>query len=111
MLSEKAKGRMLECLLSSIDSAEMLIDGETVEAPIIRAERQKDILKVFLNITQGQGQVSDIYILDADGEVVIHRPQMILKKSAYGLMSAFYIKLVEEEVEDPIKTFNLGGDS
>ncbi|EGY79002.1 hypothetical protein [Peptoniphilus indolicus] len=107
MLSEKFIEDITKYIESRIDSAEMIIDQKKESMEILKTEVKGNMLKVFLNASSGKGHVSDINILDEKKQILISKPDSILKTTGYGLVVAFYIRLQEVEVDDPINIFDL----
>lgn len=107
MLSEKFIEDITKYIESRIDSAEMIIDQKKESMEILKTEVKGNMLKVFLNVSSGKGHVSDINILDEKKQILISKPDSILKTTGYGLVVAFYIRLQEVEVDDPINIFDL----
>lgn len=110
MLSEKLITDVIKYIESRVHSAEIIIDGKAEKMDILKTEVVGDILKIFTNATQGKGTISDINIKDKDGNIIISKPDSILKTTGYSLVAAFYIKVKEVEVTDPINIFNLMED-
>lgn len=107
MLSEKCINGIATELVSKIDSAEVVLDGEVQPANIIKKEANKNFIKVFINITQKTGTITDIRLKDEAGDVLISKPQEVVKDTGYALVSSFYIQIVEEEAESPVSVFEL----
>lgn len=111
MLSEDLKLQILEFIKSKVVKAEMVIDDVATEIQILRVDidEERDLLKIFTNASEGKGQISDLYIKDEAGNIIISKPRSILKNSHYGLVSSFYIRIREEIIENPINIFEMGG--
>lgn len=107
MLSEYAIQEILNFLNGQIKSCEMIINGETKSVPITKVEVKGNLLTVYTNTTEGQGTVSDMILKNADGEVILSRPQTTIKNAINGLVSTFYIRLVEEENSSLINIFDV----
>ena len=105
MITEKLMTDVLEFIKSKIGTAEMVIDGVVEPVQILDTKIEGNLLKIFTNTTKGKGTITDLYIKDDDGNVVLSKPRMILKTHAYGVVSSFYIQLEEKEIPDPINIF------
>ena len=93
-----------------IQTAVVVFEGkEPEEVQIIRKNLDKDTLKVLVNTTKGAGTITDIRLLDDKGNVLISKPKGKVKTIDHGIISTFWIKIVEEEILDPINIFELKG--
>ena len=93
-----------------IKTAVVVFEGkEPEEVQIIRKNLDKDTLKVLVNTTKGAGTITDIRLLDGKGNVLISKPKGKVKTIDHGIISTFWIKVVEEEILDPINIFELKG--
>lgn len=93
-----------------IKTAVVVFEGkEPEEVQIIRKNLEKDTLKVLVNTTKGAGTITDIRLLDDKGNVLISKPKGKVKTIDHGIISTFWIKIVEEEILDPINIFELKG--
>lgn len=110
MLSEKCINDMAQELVDKVDSAEVVIDDEVQSAGILRKEADSNLIKIFINITQNKGTISDIRLKDEAGDVLISKPQEVVMNTGYALISSFYIQLVEEEAENPVSVFELANE-
>ena len=91
-----------------IKTAEVIFDdGRAEEVQIMRKYVVDDLLKVNVNTTKGIGTIKDIRLKDANGKILISKPRDRVKTTGYALVSSFYIKIVEEEIDDPINIFEL----
>jgi hypothetical protein len=109
MLSDELKLDILEFIQDKVTTAEMVIDEVATPIQILRTEIKGDLLKIYTNASEGKGQITDLYIKDGEGNVIISKPRSILKNSHYGLVSSFYIRIREEIIENPINIFEMGG--
>lgn len=111
MISEKMMTRIATFIRDQIDHAKIVIDGEELDAEIIKVEMAPDnLIKVFVNTPRGKGMMTDLYLLDKDENVIVSKPKTIEKSVGYGLISSFYIKLIEREIENPANIFEMGRD-
>lgn len=108
MLSEKLINDVVKFIERKVDKAEIKIAEETKEMEILRTETTGNMLKIFTNASQGKGEITDIIIRDAENNVIISKPDSVLKTTGYSLVAAFYIRVREVEVTDPINIFDLG---
>lgn len=108
MLSEKLIADVCKFVESQVYSAELVIDNEVKPMEILRTESEGDMLKIFTNASKGKGEITDIIIRDAENNIIIRKPDSVLKTTGYSLVAAFYIRVREVEVTDPINIFDLG---
>ena len=66
MLSEKLMTDVLKFIESKVTTAEMILNEEVKEVPILKTEIRGDLLKIYTNVTEGRGTITDIYIKDKD---------------------------------------------
>lgn len=107
MLSEKLIADVCKFVESQVYSAELVIDNEVKPMEILRTESEGNMLKIFTNASDGKGRVTDIYIRDKGGNIIISKPDSVLKFTGYSLVASFYIRVKEVEVSDPINIFDL----
>lgn len=108
MLSEKLISDVVKFIESKVGKAEIKIGEETREMEILRTETTGDMLKIFTNASAGKGEITDIIIKDKENNVIISKPDSVLKTTGYSLVAAFYIRVREIEVTAPINIFELG---
>ncbi|WP_262123369.1 hypothetical protein [Anaerococcus sp. Marseille-Q5996] len=110
MLSEYLMKNVCQFIKDEIKTAVVVFEGkEPEEVQIIRKNLDKDTLKVLVNTTKGAGTITDIRLLDNKGNVLISKPKGKVKTIDHGIISTFWIKIVEEEILDPINIFELKG--
>lgn len=105
MISDFAINRLVQFLDSEIAQADMVLDGETLPIQIIRTEAKDNTLIVFTNSAHGEGEISDIMLKDSDGNTIISNPKTTIKQGVNGFVSTFYIRIVEEEIQEPVDLF------
>lgn len=109
MISDYLMQRVVEYIRDHIAKATIVIDGEEVDGEIMRVDITKNhLLKVFINTPRSHGKITDVRVYDKTGALVINRPQETEKILGYGLVSSFYIQLIEHEITDPNSVFNMG---
>lgn len=111
MLTEKTYKAVAKLLESMMVKAEIVLDEKVVPISILRTEISKDgrQLKVYTRASSGDGQVTNLRILDSEGDIVLERPKLIQMHPNYGLISTFWIEIGEREVQSPISIFEQGG--
>lgn len=92
-----------------IKSAEVVLDGVEQEVSILRKEVEGNLLKVYVNTSKGKGTITDIRLKDEKGNLLLSKPAERIKTSGYAIVSSFYIRFVEEEIEDPVSIFEMRG--
>lgn len=111
MLSEYLINKIAEETKDKIRTAEIDIDGRTEEVAILKKEIKGNLLKVFVSSSNDKGNITDIRLLDREGHVLISKPKEMVKTVGYAIVSSFYIRFVEEELEDPVNIFELRKES
>ena len=108
MLSGELITDIAQYIKDRVKSAEVVFDDKEPESvQIIRKDIKDNTLKVFVNTTKGKGTITDIRLLDDKGSVLISKPRGTIKTIDHAIVSTFWIKIVEEEIEDPISIFEL----
>lgn len=72
----------------------------------MRKEVIGNLVKVYVNTTKGQGTITDIRLKNSKGDTLVSKPGNRIKNTGYALVSSFYIKFVEDEIEDPQTIFD-----
>ncbi|WP_215508369.1 hypothetical protein [Peptoniphilus sp. EMRHCC_23] len=109
MISDYLMHRVVEYIRDHIAKATIVIDGEEADGEIMRVDITKNhLLKIFINTPRPHGKITDVRVYDKTGALVINRPQETEKILGYGLVSSFYIQLIEHEITDPNSVFKMG---
>lgn len=109
MISDYLMQRVAEYIREHIAKATIVMDGEEIDGEIMRVDvTKKHLIKVFINTPHSRGKITDVRLYDKTGALVINRPQETEKLMGYGLVSSFYIQLIEHEITDPNSVFNMG---
>lgn len=109
MISDYLMQRVVEYIRDHIAKATIVMDGEEKDGEILRVDIAENyLLKVFINTPHSRGKISDVRLYDKTGKLVINRPQETEKLMGYGLVSSFYIQLIEHEITDPNSIFKMG---
>lgn len=109
MISDYLMQRVAEYIREHIAKATIVMDGEEIDGEIMRVDvTQKHLIKVFINTPRSHGKITDVRIYDKTGALVINRPQETEKILGYGLVSSFYIQVIEHEITDPNSVFKMG---
>lgn len=109
MISDFLIGQIALETKDKIQSAEVVLDGEVKEVPILRKEVEGNLLKVYVNTSNGRGTITDIRLKDDKDNLLLSKPAERIKTNGYAIISSFYIRFVEEEMEDPVSVFKLRG--
>lgn len=108
MLSEQLIDEIAIFIKDKVKTAEVVFDDERVEdVQIMRKYVEGNLLKVNVNTTKGIGTIKDIRLKDANGKILISKPRERVKTTGYAIVSSFYIKVTEEEIDDPINIFEI----
>ena len=109
MISDYLMQRVAEYIREHITKATIVMDGEEIDGEIMRVDvTKKHLIKVFINTPRSHGKITDVRVFDKTGALVINRPQETEKILGYGLVSSFYIQVIEHEITDPNSVFNMG---
>lgn len=108
MLSEALIADIARYIKDRVKTAEVVFDEKEPEGvQIIRKEIADNTLKVFVNTTKGKGTITDLRLLDEAGKVLISKPRGTIKTIDHAIVSTFWIKIMEEEIDDPINIFEI----
>ncbi|MBA7490434.1 hypothetical protein ES702_00972 [subsurface metagenome] len=108
MLSKDLINDVAVFIKDKVKTAEVVFDDDRVEeVSIMRKYVVDNLLKVNVNTTKGVGTIKDIRLKDANGKILISKPREKVKTTGYAIVSSFYIKIVEEEIDDPINIFEI----
>lgn len=108
MLSNELIIDIAKYIKNRVRSAEVVFDGKKPEkVEIIRKDISANTLKVFVNTTKGKGTIKDIRLLDENDKVIISKPRGTIKTIDHAIVSTFWIKIVEEEIDNPINIFEI----
>ncbi len=108
MLSNELINDIAEYIKDRVSTAEVVFDDKKPESvQVIRKEIQGDTIKILVNTTKGKGTIKDLRLLDKNGKVLISKPRGTIKTIDHAIVSSFWIRIVEEEIDDPINIFEL----
>ena len=112
MISDYLMQRVAEYIREHITKATIVMDGEEIDGEIMRVDvTKKHLIKVFINTPRSHGKITDVRIYDKTGALVINRPQETEKILGYGLVSSFYIQVIEHEITDSNSVFKMGAEN
>ena len=108
MISEQFLSELAEFIKDRVKTAEVIFDGKAPETvQILRKDVVGNLLRVHVQTTKGVGTIKDIRLKDAKGDVIISKPRDRVKTTGYALVSSFYIRVIEEEIDNPINIFEM----
>jgi len=91
--------KQLTRLKDSLSHATYLLNGQQRQANIFKTEINQDVIRVFVYLDDTvSGTVSNISLIDKDGDVVALATREFVKPQSKGLYSVFAYKFVEVEV-------------
>lgn len=91
--------KQLERLRDSLSHATYLLDGQQRQADIFKTDIVQDTIRIFVYLDDTvSGSVSNISLIDKDGDVVALAAREFVKPQSKGLYSVFAYKFVEVEV-------------
>lgn len=86
--------------VQSISHAAFTYEGETKEVPIFRAQVEGNIIRVYIFFgDEYQGEISNVKVVDTDGDVIISSGAVHTKAPDRGYYAAFKYKVLEEAVD------------
>lgn len=108
MLSDFLLKEVGEYIKDKVKTAEVVFENEKPrEVEILRKTLDGDLLKIFVNTTKGVGTIVDIRLLDKDKNILISKPRGRIKTIDHAIVSTFWIRIVEEEIDNPVNIFEL----
>ena len=91
--------KQLTRLKDSLSHATYLLDGQLRQADIFKTDIDQDTIRIFVYLDDTvSGSVSNISLIDKDGDVVALAAREFVKPQSKGLYSVFAYKFVEVEV-------------
>ena len=97
-------------LRDSLDYATYKEGGVTKKVPIFRADVNNNKIKIYVYLDDTvTGKVSNISLVDTDGDVIAVAARTFTKPQTKGIYSVFSYTFVE--VEDPDAPILTGGES
>lgn len=88
--------KQLERLKSSLTHVTYLLDGQQQQADISRIDVAGDSIKIFVILDDSiSGTVSNISLIDNEGDTIAFSSREFLKPAEKGLYSVFSYKFVE----------------
>lgn len=109
MISDFLINQIAEETKNKVKRAEVVVNGNVEKVGIYNKDVKDNLIKIFVNTTTKNGTITDVRLLDDKDRVLISKPAKIIKTAGYGIVSSFYIRIVEEEVKDPISIFEMRG--
>ena len=108
MLTDIGIETMRNSLADNAVRAEIVINDEIEDINILDvAKIGVNILKIYTQASKGNGKVTNIRILNKEGEAIIEKPRNIEKTQDHGLISTFMIELKEVEYAGDMSIFDL----
>lgn len=99
---------MRDSIVNNVARAEILINNEIQDINILDVSKEKDnILKIYTQAAKGMGRITNIRILNKDGDVIIEKPRNIEKNKNDGLISTFMLEIQEVEYSGNTSIFDL----
>lgn len=108
MLSDFLLKEVGEYIKDEVKTAEVVFENEKPrKVEILRKTLDGNLLKIFVNTTKGVGTIVDIRLLDKDKNILISKPRGRIKTIDHAIVSTFWIRIVEEEIDNPVNIFEL----
>lgn len=99
---------MRDSIAENVVRAEIVINNEVEDINILDVSKiNNNILKIYTQAAKGMGKITNIRILNKNGDVIIEKPRDIEKNKNDGLISTFMIELEEVEYSGSTSIFDL----
>jgi hypothetical protein len=98
-LTQTGIDKQLLRLQDSLSHATYLLNGQQKQVDIFKTEIDQNLIKVFVYLDDTvSGTVSNISLVDKDGDVIALAEREFIKPQSKGLYSVFAYRFVEVEV-------------
>lgn len=99
-LTEVGLAKQAQRFLDSIDHGRFKVNGTIVDnVALYKKERVGDTIRIYLALgLEHSGTISEITLVDTDGDAVAISDEVILKPNNKGIYVTFKYKYFEEEV-------------
>lgn len=109
MIAKEFINELTEYIKNRIKKAAVMLDGKDTEVNILRIDCEGNVLKVYVNMGNGKGEITDIKLLGEDNKVIISKPRDIKKNNTFGVVCTFYVRIQEIEDIKPNTIFDIEG--
>lgn len=93
MITATGRQKDLQRILDNLDHATYTVDGETKTIAFYNTKIENDILNIYLYLNEAvEGNVTNLKVIDKDGDVYISRADSIIKSDLKGVYVAFSYK-------------------
>lgn len=97
--TEVGINKQLTRLKDSLSHATYLLDGQEQQVNIFKTDIDQNLIRVFVYLDDTvSGTVSEISLVDTDGDVIALADREFIKPQSKGLYSVFAYRFVEVEV-------------
>jgi|GEM_PF-4416016 len=98
MITPHGMAQIANKILSLLAQGAYVKDGQQVTVPIFRKEYSEESIQVYLYLTdEDVGTFTKFQILDEEGNVILDKPENIIKTADKGMLIAFKVSIREEE--------------
>lgn len=98
-LTQVGINKQLVRLRDSLSHATYLLNGQQKQVNIFKVDLDQNLIKVFVYLDDTvSGTVSNISLVDKDGDVIALADRQFVKPQSKGLYSVFAYRFVEVEV-------------
>jgi len=98
VISEYGMAQIANRVSTLLAQGAYIKDGQQITVPIFRKEHSGNTIKVYLYLTdEDAGTFSEFQILDEEGNVILSKPDSIIKDASKGLLIAFEVRIQEVE--------------
>lgn len=98
-LTQVGINKQLMRMRDSLSHATYLLNGQQKQVDIFKVDLDQNLIKVFVYLDDTvSGTVSNISLVDKDGDVIALADRQFVKPQSKGLYSVFAYRFVEVEV-------------
>ncbi|MGN0712011.1 MAG: hypothetical protein ACI4LO_09625 [Anaerovoracaceae bacterium] len=98
-LTERGIEKQAQAFMESIHHGSFKVNGIEVDnVPLYKKERNGDTIRLYIMVgTEYEGTISEIKLIDAEGDIVAMSSEVISKPDSKGLYVTFKYKYTEME--------------
>lgn len=101
MITQTFLDKQANWMINQIDYADVRIDGSYQQIDIYDTDYSDNELSIYILLdNQVSGEVTEIRLIDVDGDTVKTQPDSIEKPSERLMLATFRFKLIEEIIEE-----------
>lgn len=98
MITQEGIQEIAESILVRVSHGEIVVNNETKHIETYRTSISEDTVKIFFMLDDTvRGEITSSKVISTSGNVLLDRPEKIVKDLTKGLLIVFSIKLTEVE--------------